>query len=427
MRRTVEEINDLVARGEAIVMTAGEVERLVAEGREQEVREVDVVTTGTMGLMSGTYAVLSFPITRPGEHRRFVRGSINGVPLLIGPCPNEGLGVIDAMVFGTARSTTRPGYGAGHLFRELAERKAVEVEATSEEGRAVRSTLTLDDMRTALLMSTRNLFRNYRALVNPSDVAIPSIFHSRPFPPRFTGLTFSGCGHLSPLQNDPGLRTIGVGTKLLFNGGEGFVIGAGTRSSSSDPNLMTVADLRSMDPTLTGGFLTAAGPECICSYAVPIPVLDDGLLASIRTRDEDIPLPVADVRDRSLIALADYGQVWSDREAEVRAGPDLCRGCGECAALAACPAGAISRTADGSVIDRERCFNCGTCLTTCAGSCFEADLGRVHIKVHGEMIDVPVVCRQSNRQAALRTAEDLKRRVLDGRFVITGKVADIRP
>lgn len=190
---------------------------------------------------------------------------------------------------------------------------------------------------------------------------------------------------------------------------------------------MTVADLRSMDPTLTGGFLTGAGPECICSYAVPIPVLDDGLLASIRTRDEDIPLPVADVRDRSLIALADYGQVWSGREAEVRAGPDRCRGCGECAALAACPAGAISRTVDGSIIDRDRCFNCGTCLTTCAGSCFEADLGRVHIQVHGELIDVPVVCRQSNRQAALRTAEDLKRRVLDGRFVITGKVADIRP
>lgn len=218
MRRTVEEINDLVARGEATVMTAAEVERLVSDGREQEVKEVDVVTTGTMGLMSGTYAVLSFPITRPGEHRRFVRGSINGVPLLIGPCPNEGLGVIDAMVFGTAKSAARPDYGAGHLFRELAERKAVEVEATSEEGRTVRSTVTLDDMGTALLMSTRNLFRNYRALVNPSDVAIPSIFHSRPFPPRFTGLTFSGCGHLSPLQNDPGLRTIGVGTKLLFNG-----------------------------------------------------------------------------------------------------------------------------------------------------------------------------------------------------------------
>ena len=168
---------------------------------------MDVVTTGTMGLMSGTYAIMSFPISRPGEHRRFIDGSINGVPLVIGPCPNEGLGIIDAMVLGTAKSATRPDYGAGHLFRELLEGRSADVEAASEEGTAVRSTIRLDDMGTARLISTRNLFRNYRALVNPSDAAIPSIFNSGPFPPRFTGLTFSGCGHVSPLQNDPHLRT----------------------------------------------------------------------------------------------------------------------------------------------------------------------------------------------------------------------------
>jgi putative methanogenesis marker 16 metalloprotein len=347
MRRTLEEINDKIARGTAVVLSAAEVGRLLAEGREQEIREVDVVTTGTMGLMSGTYAVLSFPLSRPGEHRRFLRGSINGVPLVIGPCPNESLGVIDAMVFSTARSATRPDYGAGHLFRELLEGGSVDVEAISDEGLTVRSSITLDDMPTAKLMSTRNLFRNYRALVNPSDTAVPSIFHSRPFPPRFSGLTFSGCGHISPLQNDPRLRTIGVGTKLLFNGGEGFVIGAGTRCSPTDPNLMTIADMRSMDPTLTGGSITGAGPECICSYAVPIPVLDDDILASVQTRDEDIPLPVVDVRDRTLIAMADYGQVWSGEGTEIRTGPNDCLGCIDCPAAAACPTGAISLVPDG--------------------------------------------------------------------------------
>ena len=427
MRRTIEEINDKVARGEAIVLTASEVGLLLSEGREQEVKEVDVVTTGTMGLMSGTYAVLSFSISRPGEHRRFVRGSMNGVPLIIGPCPNEGLGMIDAMVFGTAKSALRPDYGAGHLFRELLEGRSADVEATTEEGLTISTRVTLSGMRTAKLMSTRNLFRNYRALVNPSDVAIPSIFHSQPFPPRFTGLTFSGCGHVSPLQNDPQLRTIGVGTKLLFNGGEGYVISAGTRSSPSDPNLMTIADMRSMDPSLTGGFLTGAGPECICSYAVPIPVLDDDIWRSIQTRDEQVPMPVADVRDRSLIAMADYGQVWSGGDTEVTTGPNHCRGCDDCAAVTTCPTGAISHGPNGPVIDPARCFNCGTCLTSCHGACFQVDMGHVHIEVSGKMLDVPVVCRQSNRWAALRTAEDLKHRVLDGRFVITGKVADIRP
>ncbi len=427
MRRTLEEINGRIAQGEAVVLTAAEIEVLLSEGREREVNEVDVVTTGTMGLMSGTYAVISFPLSPPGEHRRFVHASINGIPLVIGPCPNEGLGVIDAMVFGTAKSTTCPAYGAGHLFRELLEGRPTDVEAISEHGVTVRSTIRLDDMPTAKLMSTRNLFRNYRAMVNPSDMAMPSIFHSRPFPPRFAGLTFSGCGHISPLQNDPQLRTVGIGTKVLFNGGEGYVIGAGTRSSPSDPNLMTIADMKSMDPYLTGGFMTGAGPECICSYAVPIPVLDSSLLASVQTRDRDIPLPVVDVRDRTMITMADYGQVWSGRSTEVETRTIDCLGCDPCSAAVACPAGAISPTPDGPRIDRIRCFNCGTCSTSCQGACFSADLGRVMIEVRGKRFDVPVVCRQSNRKAAIRTAEDLKRRVLDGSFVITGKVADIRP
>jgi putative methanogenesis marker 16 metalloprotein len=282
-------------------------------------------------------------------------------------------------------------------------------------------------MATAKLMSTRNVFRNYRAIVNPSDQAIASIFHSQAFPPRFAGLTFSGCGHLSPLQNDPRLRAIGVGTKVLFNGGEGFVIGAGTRSSAADPNLMTIADLKGMDPTLMGGFQTGAGPECICSYAVPIPLLDDHQLDSVLTRDADIPLPVADVRDRTQIAVIDYGQVWPGPSFEVKVRPTKCLGCETCSALEACPTRAIGRGDGGPTADRSRCFDCGTCLTSCRGGCFSADIGSVRIEVGGAVHDVPIICRQSDRNAAARTALDLKARILKGTFTITGKVADIRP
>ena len=427
MVRTVEGINAKLAAGDAVVMTADEIAGLVAEGREDEVREVDVVTTGTMGLMSGTFAVLSFPLSRPGEHRRFVRGTINGVPMVVGPCPNEGLGLIDAMVYGTAHREAGRGYGAGHLFRALAEGEEVEVEATTDRGVTVSRGVMLEDMPKAVLMSTRNLFRNYRAIVNPSDEEVHSIFHSLPFPPRMKGLTFSGCGHLSPLQNDPGLRAIGIGTKVLFNGGEGFVIGAGTRSSAVDPNLMTIADLHAMDPSLMGGFLTAAGPECICSYAVPVPVLDDSILSSVMTPDGAIPLPVVDVRDRSKIAVADYGQVWPAGSAGIAVDATECLQCAMCSAVKACPAGAIMRGEDGPAIDGARCFQCGTCVASCEGECFRADLGSVRIERGGEVLEVPVICRQSNRAAASRTADDLKRRILDRSFAITGKVADILP
>ena len=271
MERTLDEINDRIASGNAVVLTAREVESLIADDWDKEVKEVDVVTTGTMGLMSGTYALLSFPIARAGAHRRFVKASINGVPINIGPCPNENLGLVDCIVFGTSRSLENPRYGGGHLFRDLVEGKEVHIEALSDRDEEVEAVISIDDMPTARLMSSRNLFRNYRAFVNPSNKEVRSIFHCLPFPPNYGGLNFSGCGHLNPIQNDPDLCCIGIGTRLLFNGGEGFVTGSGTRSSPESPNLMTVAELKGMDPALMGGFQTAEGPECIASYAVPNP------------------------------------------------------------------------------------------------------------------------------------------------------------
>ena len=294
MERTIERINQKISKGEAVILTAQELEELVEEGRDSEIREVDVVTTGTMGLMSGTYALLSFPVAPAGAYRRFTKGSINGVPINIGPCPNENLGLVDCMVFGTSKSTSDPRYGGGHLFRDLVEGRAVQVEVTAEEGSTVRTEINIDRMPTARLMGSRNLFRNYRAFVNSSGSEVRSIFHSMPFPPNFGGLTFSGCGHLNPLQNDPHLRCIGIGTRLLFNGGEGFVTGNGTRSSPVHPNLMTVADMKGMDHALMGGFQTAEGPECIASYAVPIPILDESLLESIQAMDDRVLLAVVD-------------------------------------------------------------------------------------------------------------------------------------
>ncbi len=427
MKRTIEDINERIAKGEALVLTAREVEDLLTAGREDEVREVDVVTTGTMGIMSGTYAVLSFQMAPPGYYRKFMAARINGVPASVGPCPNESLGVIDVMVFGTSESEERPDYGGGNLFRDLVEGRVVTVEATSKAGRAVEALLTIEDMHTAKLLSSRNCFRNYRAYVNPSDTEFRSIFHCRPFPPNYGGVTFSGCGHLNPVQNDPELRTIGVGTRLLFNGAEGFVFSTGTRCSPKYPNLMTVADMKGMDPDLMGGFLTAAGPECLASYAVPIPILDDSMLRHIMTKDEDIPLSVGDIRDRHKIGQVDYGQVWSGRDEVISVENGPCIGCQDCAASKVCPTFAIKGGEGGPSIERSRCVNCGACVRACEQGCFKGSLGEVRTIIDGEMRVMPILCRNSNREGALHTMKDLKERILDGSFTITAKVADIQP
>jgi putative methanogenesis marker 16 metalloprotein len=427
MKRTAEEIQRKVAAGDAVVLTVREVEELLALGREREVSEADIVTTGTMGIMSGTYAILSFPMSKAGEYRRFTKASINGVPTSVGPCPNENLGIIDLMVFGTMECEHRSDYGGSFLFRDLVEGKEVSVEATSNDGRTVEKALTINDMPTAKLLSTRNCFRNYRAFVNPSDQEFRSIFSCQPFPPMYGGLSFSGCGHLNPLQNDPQLRYVGVGSKVLFNGTEGFVFSTGTRCSSKYPNLMTVADMRSMDPRLMGGFITGSGPECLASYAYPIPILDDATLKLIMTRDEDIPLSVGDIRDRHKIGQADYGQVWNGRDEVITEDKGPCIHCQVCAAKGVCPTFAISVNEAGPSIDRSRCVNCGACVRACTDSCFKGILGDVHVKIEGVERIIPIVCRSSNREGAVRTMNDLKGRILSGRFRMTNKVAEIEP
>ncbi|MFA5312181.1 MAG: methanogenesis marker 16 metalloprotein [Methanomassiliicoccales archaeon] len=426
MQRTIEEINDRIAKRDAVVLTAREVELLIDEGKDKEVGEVDVVTTGTMGLMSGTYASLSFPICRAGVHRRFVKGSINGIPISIGPCPNENLGLVDCIVFGTSRSRENPHYGGGHLFRDIVEGKEIVVEAQSDKDDIVEASVSIENMPTAKLMSSRNLFRNYRAFVNPSSKEVRSIFHCMPFPPDYGGLTFSGCGHFNPIQNDPQLRCIGIGTRLLFNGGEGFVTGAGTRSSPDSPNLMTVAEMKGMDPSLMGGFQTSEGPECIASYAVPIPILDEMVLENVMTRDDRIPLSVVDVRDRSKLAETDYGQAWGHDEV-ITVVRSECIKCPDCKAKLACPTDAIVFDGEGPVRDPSRCFNCGACLVSCHSGCFRASMGAIRLNLGGAYRTVPIVGRGSNREGALRSMTDLKERILDGRFPITWKVADIRP
>ncbi len=146
----------------------------------------------------------------------------------------------------------------------------------------------LDEMPYARLFGSRHAFKNYSAFVNAGAQPVGTIFHSRGFAPHCREATFSGCGRINPLKNDPLLESIGMGTRILMNGAEGFVLGTGTRSSKERPNLSGFADMHKMVPELMGGFVTSAGPECICSWAVAIPVISKTILEEIARPDRGI-------------------------------------------------------------------------------------------------------------------------------------------
>ncbi|MBN1323392.1 MAG: methanogenesis marker 16 metalloprotein [Methanotrichaceae archaeon] len=413
-------ILDRASKGEAVVMTAEEVCRLSREGEEISLDDVDVITAATRAVMSGTYAVLSFPV----EGQTFSRARaayLNGVPGEIGPCPNENLSILDMIVFGTARSREDPRYGGGHLFRDLVGKDKLRVDVETIGGRSFSTEIAIDEIPCARLFGTRHCFSNYSAFVNRGSAPLSTIFHASDFGPLLSECTFSGCGQINPLKCDPLLDTIGVGSRILMNGGEGFVIGQGTRSTHARPNLSGFADMHEMNPEYMGGFNTSAGPECVCSWAVPIPVISDRVLDAVRRTDREIPVPVMDVSTRKEIARADYGNLWGGVDLKVGFHPSRCRGCSSCRAEELCPTDAISIREGVPMLDKRRCFNCGLCTRACPDGVFSARLGRITL----EGREIPVALRQSDRLRALRLARDLKRRIQEGSFKMTRMVEGI--
>ena len=414
--KTIEDINKKIASGTAVVYTAAELKHRIADGETITAADVDVVTTGTFGVMSGTLAVMHIPVAPPRSFRQAEKIWLNGVPAHPGPCPNEGLGSVDLVVYGTAHASGT--YGGGHLFRDLVEGKDVNVEVESG-GKRFSRTITLADMGLARLMTTRSAFKNYLAVVNTGSHPVQTIFSVKDLTGPYTGATVSGCGDINPLQNDPSMAVIGTGTRILLNGGTGYIMGQGTRSSPEKPNIAAFADMKTMVPEMMGGILTSIGPECNTSVAIPIPVLDDTILKNLLITNRQIPLPVADVRDRVPFAKTSYADIWDGTDATISVTPESCIRCEPCTAADICPAGAIT---PGPGIDAGRCVNCGTCVRECPGGVFTGRLGALTM----DSRKVPVTLRQSDRARALRLCEHLKMLILDRKFTLTPKTEDLK-
>lgn len=422
-KRSLETINRKLAAGEAVVMTASELCRSVRSGRDVPFEAVDIVTAATCGLMSGTYAVLSFPFAEPNRFVRAAEIFFNGVEGYPGPCPNERIGLIDAIVHGTRHSRDNPRYGGGHLFRDIVAGREIDVEVVTDTGERIAGTTSLERMPHAVLHGSRHAFRNYVGFVNPGPEGLRTIFSSRVLPPDYGGVTACGCGELNPLEKDPGLRTVGVGTRVMLNGGTGYVTGLGTRCSLERPNLSVVADMHTMHPDYMGGFQTSAGPEVIQTWAVPIPIVDGIVLKTAKTLDEEIPLVITDVKGRAPVATATYADLWVGRARSFTFDADACRkhrrACRDCPPALLCPSGAFTDARE--KIDGRVCYHCGICAVSCHGGCFGGTLGSVRI---GDR-EVPFIQRLSDRLKAKNAATELKARILDGGFQLTRPVEKI--
>ncbi len=325
MAKSWDEINERIASGEAVVMTAEEFGALASdEGLKKAARKVDVVTTGTFGPMCSSGAFLNFGHSDPPIKMGAI--TLNDVPA------SGGLAAVDTYLGATEPSLTRGiEYGGAHVIEDLLRGHAVRLKATGPGTDCYPRTeidtwVTLDDLNQAYFFNPRNAYQNYAVAVNSTDQTLYT--YLGPLLPRLGNATYCSAGALSPLLNDPEYRTIGIGTRCFVAGAPGYVSWQGTQHNPNQTRdehgvpvgpsgtLAVIADLKQASPAYySAATMTKYGVSCFMGIGVPIPVLDEDIALTLALSDEQISATVFDYgvqrRSRPSMGRVTYAQLRS--------------------------------------------------------------------------------------------------------------------
>ena len=314
MAKTIEEINEKIREGKAVVATAKEIIDIAREkGIKQAAQDVDVVTTGTFGIMCSSGAYFNIGHAKPRIKLGGGRAYFNDVPAYTGFAAIDLFIGANALPDDDPRNRVHPGefnYGGGHVIEELVAGKDVKLIATAYgtdcyPRRKLETWINIKDLNEAVLFNIRNAYQNYNIAVNLSDKTIYTYMGI--LRPNLGNANYSSAGQLSPLLNDPYYKTIGIGTKIFLGGGTGFVAWQGTQHNPDVPRsengvprrsagtLAVIGDLKQMKPQwLVGTSMLGYGCTITVGIGVPIPILSEEILQYTTVTDEDIFAAVVD-------------------------------------------------------------------------------------------------------------------------------------
>jgi uncharacterized protein (DUF39 family) len=325
MSKTIEEINEKIKKGDVVVLSAEEMIGYTAEhGVKKTAAAVDVVTTATFGPMCSTGAFLNFGHSDPPI--KMQKAWLNDVPAY------AGIAAVDAYIGATELSETEDmNYGGAHVIQDLVDGKAIKLRAISYgtdcyPRKEIETYISLENLNQAFLFNPRNAYQNYAAATNSSSRTIYTYMGK--LMPNFGNVTYSSAGQLSPLLNDPYLRTIGVGTRIFLGGAQGYVAWQGTqhnpgreRLANGTPTgpagtLALIGDLKKMDSKyLRAATFHGYGITMYVGIGIGIPVIDEEMVEFLRVSDKDIYTEIYDYsvarRSRPSYGKVSYQQLRS--------------------------------------------------------------------------------------------------------------------
>ena len=338
MAKTIKEINDRIRKNKAVVLTAEEVIDLVeGKGAARAAREVDVVTTGTFGPMCSSGVFLN--LGHPKPKIKLSRAWLNRVEAYCG------LAAVDLYLGATRVAQNDPlnmvfpgefRYGGGHVIQELVAGNDIRFFGQSYgtdcyPRRELETLINIRQINEAILFNPRNAYQNYNVAVNAGS-GRPLYTYLGVLKPDYGNANYCSAGQLSPLLNDPFLKTIGIGTRIFLGGGVGHVAGIGTQYNPSvrrnkrgvplgaGATLALSGDLKQMDRRwLVGVSLLGYGVSLMVGLGIPIPVLNEEILRFTAIRDRDIMAPVVDYNEdyprgnARVIGMVNYQQLRSGK------------------------------------------------------------------------------------------------------------------
>jgi len=313
--KTYEQINNRIASGKAVVLTADEIIGYVEKkGLAAAAKEVDVVTTATFGPMCSSGCVLNFGHSKPKI--RMSEAWVQDVLVYTGIAAVDVYLGATQLRYNDPANMDRPGefrYGGGHVIEDLVAGKALQLFALSYGTdcyplREIRTYFTINDLNQAIMLNPRNCYQNYNVAVNDSDRTIYTYMGT--LEPKRKNANYCSAGQLSPLLNDPYYETIGVGTRVWLAGAHGHVYaegtqhaGASTRTPEGIPKegagtLALTADMKQMSQEFVRGVsFRGYGVSLALGVGIPIPILNEDILKRTCISDREILAPVVDYSD----------------------------------------------------------------------------------------------------------------------------------
>jgi uncharacterized protein (DUF39 family) len=303
IKKSWDEINQKIASGSAVVITAEEAAAMSKEASPAEiVKKVDVVTTGTFGAMCSSGMFINFG--HPEPPIRMEKMSLEGVPVF------GGIAAVDGYIGATEVHPDMADFGGAHLIEKLIAGESLLLKAQGKgtdcyPRREIETYISKGTVNEMIMCNPRNAYQNYPAAINSTGKTLYTYMGT--LLPSMLNINYSTSGCLSPLLNDPYFRTIGTGSPVFFGGAIGSVGWNGTQFNTEKPRnangiplsnagtLMLLGNAKEMSPEwIRAAYYHKYGTTMYIGVGFAIPVLDEDMAKRVSIRNDQIETTLCD-------------------------------------------------------------------------------------------------------------------------------------